>query len=198
MAAQGADPLLASIAELGRRIFGAAACSLALLEDDDEHLVFRAASGAGAGEVVGMRLPVSKGIAGWVVSSGQPIAVHDVRADPRFAVDVAESTGYVPRSILAAPLTAHGEALGVVEVLDRAPADARGDDMDLLGLLAAQAALAVELVSRPAPAQQSPEDLTVAVQALRQLGTEEQRTALALVGEFLAYARRRGGSTGVE
>lgn len=198
MAAEDADALLGSIAELGRRIFGAAACSVALLDADDEHLVFRAASGAGADEILGLRLPVSKGIAGWVVSSGQPIAVHDVRADPRFAEDVAESTGYVPRSILAAPLTAHGEALGVVEVLDRTPADDRGDDMELLGLLAAQAALAVELVSRPAAAARFPEDLASAVRALRQLGVEEQRTALALVAEFLAYAGRRGGPPGVE
>jgi GAF domain-containing protein len=141
---------------------------------------------------------VSKGIAGWVVSSGQPIAVHDVRADPRFAVDVAESTGFVPRSILAAPLTAHGEALGVVEVLDRTPATDRGDDLDLLGLLATQAALAVELVSRPTADQPVAQDLAGTVQALRRLDADEQRTALALMGEFLAYTRRRGGTTGME
>ena len=47
--------------------------------------------------------------------SGQPIAVRDVETDARFARDVAESTHYVPTSILAAPLfDEEGEAAGVL------------------------------------------------------------------------------------
>jgi hypothetical protein len=69
-----------SVTDLGRRMFGVAACSLALLEPDDEHLRFSATSGEGVAAVVGLRLPVSRGIAGWVVSSGQSIAIDDVAA----------------------------------------------------------------------------------------------------------------------
>jgi GAF domain-containing protein len=196
MAAQEVDALLYSLTGLGRRVFGAAACSLAVLEPDEEHLLFRAADGAGAEEVVGLRLPVSRGIAGWVVSSGQPIAVHDVRADPRFAVDVAESTGYVPQSILAAPMTASGEAIGVVEVLDRRPVDGR-DDMELLTLFATQAALAVDLVDRTSAARPpGPEPAAVLAEAAR-LGADEQRVVAGLVTEFLAYLGRRGGPAGL-
>ena len=39
--------------------------------------------------------------------------------DPRWAADVAEQTGYLPRSILAAPLETEQTLIGVVEVLDR-------------------------------------------------------------------------------
>ncbi|MGK5168919.1 GAF domain-containing protein [Geodermatophilus sp. CPCC 205761] len=195
MAAQHVDALLASLTELGRRVFGAAACSLAVLEPDDEHLVFRAASGAGADEVVGLRLPVSRGIAGWVVSSGQPIAVHDVRADPRFAVDVAESTGYVPRSILAAPMTASGEAIGVVEVLDRQAVDGR-DDMDLLTLFADQAALAIGL-ARTSPTAPPGTDPAAVLAQVSRLGAAEQRVVVGLLSEFLAYVGRRGGPAGL-
>ena len=198
MTAQEADALLSSVTDLGRRVFAAAACSLALLEPDDEHLVFRAASGAGAAEVVGMRLPVSRGIAGWVVSSGQPIAIHDVRADARFARDVAESTGYVPRSILAAPLQLAGEVFGVVEVLDRDGSMGHAD-MDLLKSLATHAALAVEL-ARGVPAQPDgaaaghPADVLAEV---ARLGAEEQRAVAAMLTGFLSYVERRGGPAGL-
>jgi GAF domain-containing protein len=137
--------LLRSITAAARSLFDAAACSLALLDEAQETLIFYVASGAGAQEVVGQRVPVDRGIAGWVVSSGQPVAVSDVTRDPRFAADVATSTGYVPRSVLAMPLQTEREVLGVIELLDqRADAPAARRDMELLGLFAQQAALAIE------------------------------------------------------
>ncbi len=137
--------LLRSMTSAAKDLFGAAACSLALLDEDEEELVFHVASGAGAEDVVGMRVPVGRGIAGWVVTSGQPIAISDVRRDPRFASEVAESTGYVPRSIMAMPLETERVMLGVISVLDRS-ADGRDDrkDLELLSLFAGQAALAIE------------------------------------------------------
>jgi GAF domain-containing protein len=82
-----------------------------------------------------------------VASSGQPLLVDDVQQNHQFALDAAQSTRYVPRSIMAAPLISHGECLGVLEVLDRG-AHQRGElsDVDLLGLLAAELGIAVELL----------------------------------------------------
>jgi len=145
LAPVGQLELLHSITAAARELFDAAACSLALLDDAQETLTFHVASGAGAEAVVGQRVPVDRGIAGWVVSSGQPVAVADVAADPRFAADVAEATGYVPRSVLAMPLQTEREVLGVIELLDqRADSPAGRRDMELLGLFAGQAALAIE------------------------------------------------------
>jgi GAF domain-containing protein len=145
LAPVGQLELLRSITAAARELFDAAACSLALLDEAQETLTFHIASGAGAEAVVGRRVPVDRGIAGWVVSSGQPVAVTDVAADPRFAADVAEATGYVPRSVLAMPLQTEREMLGVIELLDqRADSPAGRRDMELLGLFAGQAALAIE------------------------------------------------------
>jgi GAF domain-containing protein len=145
LAPVGQLELLRSITAAARELFDAAACSLALLDEAQETLTFHVASGAGAEEVVGQRVPIDRGIAGWVVSSGQPVAVADVAADPRFAAEVAEATGYVPRSVLAMPLQTEREVLGVIELLDqRADSPAGRRDMELLGLFAGQAALAIE------------------------------------------------------
>jgi GAF domain-containing protein len=132
-----------------RALFGAAACSCALVEPDGESIRFVAADGAGAGAIVGMVMGTDRGIAGWVTMAGQAIVIADVRRDPRFALDVAESTSYVPTSIMAAPLlTAEGEVLGVLEVLDRTTgADSTGRDLDVLALLGGQLAAVVGLAS---------------------------------------------------
>jgi len=138
------DALLRSIVEAAARIFGAAAASIALVNEERRTLDFRVAYGAGNEQVVGMSIPLDKGIAGYVAMTGQPIAVSDVQRDARFAQDTAKSTGYVPRSILAMPLLAGERVIGVIEVLDKIAAPSFGlQDMELLGLFAQQAAIAI-------------------------------------------------------
>ena len=113
--------------------------------DDEDELVYVAASGAGADSVIGMRIGVSQGIAGWVMQSGQPVAVSDLRRDIRFARDVAEDTGYVPQAILAVPVTGTSSQLGVLTLLDRdASRDGAQFDLRTAALFADQAALAIE------------------------------------------------------
>lgn len=119
-----------------RGLFDAAACSIALV--DGATLRYVAADGAGAAEIVGVQMPISKGIGGWTVMSGQPIAVRDVASDPRFARDVAESTRYVPTAIVTAPLfDAEGDGCGVLTLLDPADDQNSGWTLRVLGTLAA-------------------------------------------------------------
>ena len=80
--------------------------------------------------------------------------IEDVLADPRFSKETAESTGFVPKGLMAVPLLHEERALGVLEVLDR-PQDAKFTlaEMDLLGLFANQAAIALDLLQRARHAQ---------------------------------------------
>jgi GAF domain-containing protein len=145
LAPRGSEALLRSITVSARELFGAAACSLALLSDDGSELVFTTASGTGSDSVVDLRIPAGQGIAGWVVMSEQAISVSDLQHDTRFASDVAENTGYVPNAILAVPVAGPRGLLGVIEVLDRdAGRPGAEHDMRLLSLFADQAAIAIE------------------------------------------------------
>ncbi len=145
----GQRELLQSIVEVARAIFGARASSIFLLDAEADELVFEAVAGEGAASLIGQRLPSSTGIAGWVLVTGQPLVLDDLENDPRFARDVAESTGYVPKSLMAVPLLHEEEVLGVLQVLDR-PQKARFSlqEMELLGLFANQAAIALDLLGR--------------------------------------------------
>ena len=115
--------LLQSIVEVARAIFRAKAASVFLLDDETDELVFEAVSGEGEGELIGMRVPSSTGIAGWVLVTRQPLVVDDLSADPRHARQTAEATGYVPKALVAVPLLADDRAIGVLSVLDRADVD---------------------------------------------------------------------------
>jgi len=139
--------LLAAIVEVARSIFGAKASSIVLLDEETEELVFEAVVGKGEDTLLGTRYPAGKGIAGWVLATRTPLVIEDVQQDPRFAKDVAEDTGYVPSGLMAAPLLHDERALGVLSVLDRPEQSLFSlKEMELLGLFANQASIAVDLL----------------------------------------------------
>ena len=146
--------LLQAIVEVARAIFRAKAASIFLLDEESDELVFEAVAGEGSDTLVGRRFPSSQGIAGFVLVSRQPLVIEDVLEDPRFSREVAESTGFVPKGLMAVPLLHEERALGVLEVLDR-PSDARFtlQEMDLLGLFANQSAIGLDLLQRARRAQ---------------------------------------------
>jgi GAF domain-containing protein len=213
--------LLEAIAFTAKELFGAAACSIGLLTEDETEIVFTTATGAGSEAFVGTRIDSGTGIAGWVASSGQPVALSGLREEHRFARDVAEGSGYVPDEILAVPIATEDRVLGVLELLDRDADRAQSDqDMRLLLLFANQAALAIqaaqvfahlgrsllEAAARLAPGealtaaiQTAPEDelapdlaeVTSLLVELRQAGTAERELAVRVLRDMLAFTRGR-------
>ena len=127
--------LLQSIVEVARAIFSARAASIFLHNEEEDELVFEAVAGEGADSLVGKRFPSDTGVAGWVLVTRQAIVVEDLTADTRFSREAAESTGFVPKGLMAVPLLAEEKTLGVLEVLDR-PQDTKFTlaEMDVLGL----------------------------------------------------------------
>lgn len=141
--------LLQATVEVARAIFKAKASSVFLLDEETDELVFEAVAGEGADTLVGQRFPSSTGVAGWVLVTGEPLVVDDLTTDTRFSREAAESTGYVPRGLMAVPLLADEAVLGVLEVLDRPQNSAFSlAEMNLLGLFANQAAIALQLLQR--------------------------------------------------
>ncbi len=136
--------VLRSIVEATVALFDAEAASITLHDPASDRLVVRTAAGTAGDGAVGLAFPVGSGIAGYVFTTGQPLAVSDVAADPRFDRSAAETTGYVPRSILAVPLLDDDGTLGVLEVLDRRGAAGFGlRDLELASVFARQAAVAI-------------------------------------------------------
>jgi GAF domain-containing protein len=178
--------LLSAIVEVARSIFGAKASSILLLDEETSELVFAAVVGEGEETLIGMRFPAGTGIAGWVLATGTPLVIEDVDKDPRFATDVAEGTGYVPSGVMAAPLLHEERALGVLEVLDRPErAHFSLQEMELLGLFANQAAIAVDLLLRARSAERilgsGEGDLAVVAQLAATVNAlEEDRRAAGL------------------
>jgi GAF domain-containing protein len=145
LAGDAETALLQSVVDAAAALFDSEAASIALFEPDPPRLEYRVAAGAHGAGVVGLSVAPTQGIAGYVFSTGQPIALSDVRSDPRFDQGAAQRTGYVPRSIAAVPLIDEDVTVGVLQVLDkRSTPTFTLRDMELLAVFARQAAAAIE------------------------------------------------------
>jgi GAF domain-containing protein len=139
-----ARAVLRSVVEATVALFEAEASSIALYDATTDRLVFEVAAGEQGQGVIGVSIRPDQGIAGYVYTSGQALALSDVASDPRFGRTVAEKTAYVPRSIVAVPLVDDHGTIGVLEVLDkRSQAAFSLRDIELAGVFARQAAVAI-------------------------------------------------------
>ncbi|MFE1515961.1 GAF domain-containing protein [[Kitasatospora] papulosa] len=174
--------LLQSVVDVARAIFGAAASSVCLLDEEADELVFQAVSGEGEAFLVGRRFPAGRGIAGWVATSGEPMVVDDLSRNASFDRSLAESTEYVPDALMAAPLISESRVLGVLEVLDPSPQARSGvRELDLLAMFARQAAAALRVLAPHAAATDG-----------RGLEGERREDALQLLGSLERLLRGTG------
>jgi GAF domain-containing protein len=206
---------LQALCRAARLALDTGSVSVARLEGDT--LVYEAADGRGGELIVGTRLPISQGIAGYVARTGQALIIDQVARDPRFAREVAERVGYVPDSILATPIVNdRGDVIGVLSVLDRG----RGghDTLAVASAFADHAALVLPLIDlaiRLAPvllaavadavsrddvdlagalrrqAARLPDDtveLAALLADLHSLTPEARAAAVRVVGEFVKFA----------
>jgi GAF domain-containing protein len=141
--ADPSDELLTAMAATAVTALEAAAASIAVYDTASDRLVFAAAAGPAAGNVVGMTIDAAAGIAGYAFTSGHPIAVSDVPTDPRFDPSVAEATGYIPSTLLAAPLSDDAGTVGVLEALDHRGGSFTLRDIDVATAIAREATIVV-------------------------------------------------------
>jgi GAF domain-containing protein len=189
--AGSSEAVLRSIVEATVTLFQAHAASIALYDPSANRLVFRVAAGEQGSGVLGLSIPTDQGLAGYVFSTGQAIAISDVANDARFGRAFAERTGYVPTSIVAVPLVDGEGTIGVLQVLDKRDSNAFSlRDVELAAVFARQAAIAISA------SRVERDTATLLVEVARRLTNGDPAGADALVdaaGEELA----RGDQTGL-
>jgi GAF domain-containing protein len=150
-----------------RDIFGAEGSAILLLDESGREFRFPVSSMAESGQRAGdvlreLRFPADQGIAGRVLTDGEPLAVNDVSQDPKFYPGVDKETGITTRAILAAPLRTDRGPVGVIEVINPASGAFTPEDAKFLDVVASDVAIAYDKADMHAQLQQE-------VVSLRQL-----------------------------
>ena len=137
--------VLALIMRHVNQVTNSDASTLMLLDEKTGELVFSVPTGPKAGELIDIRIPSGKGIAGWVAKNQQPVLAANAREDPRFYPEIDKISGLKTKSILCVPLKAKTRLIGVLEAINKSDGSAfTKDDALFLSIFAHQAAVAIE------------------------------------------------------
>ena len=135
------DALLEQLLLRIRDALDADTAAFLLLDETTDELVARAAKGIEEEVERGVRIPVGKGFAGRIAAQRHPVILDDVdHAD--VLNPIVREKGI--KSMLGVPLIVHDDVLGVVHVGTLVHRKFTEEDVDLLEIVAARAAIAID------------------------------------------------------
>jgi signal transduction histidine kinase len=137
------ETLLNRIVKAAAEISESEAASILLYEENNKQLFFQASTNLDSPMMGGLRVPMDS-IAGWIVTNKKPLIITDVSQDSRFFGGVAKATNFQSRSILGVPLITKNKTVGVLEALNKFEGTFTDEDQEMLMVLGAQAAVAIE------------------------------------------------------
>ncbi len=134
--------LLKVIAEETKNAVQADRCTVFLYDKENNELWSKVALGMESQEI---RFPANKGLAGYVVQTGESVNIADAYTDPRFNKDVDCKSGYHTKSILCVPIKNNNqEIIGAFQVLNKIEGVFTKNDEDLLAAIGGSASIALE------------------------------------------------------
>lgn len=137
------DELLKVIAEETKNAMQADRCTVFLWDKVSNELWSKVALGVGENQEI--RFPADKGLAGYVVQSGETVNITDAYSDSRFNSEVDTKTGYRTKTILCMPIMNNNrEIIGAFQVLNKIDGIFTKNDEDLLIAIGGSASIALE------------------------------------------------------
>lgn len=136
------DKLLGRILDAATKSIDADRGTLYLVDDIKKELWSKVLQGE---NMVEIRLPVGKGLAGYVAETGEVINIPDAYNDPRFNPDVDKKTGYRTNNMLCMPMkNKDGKIIGVFQLLNKKGGVFGREDEAFIDALSAHASVAIE------------------------------------------------------
>jgi signal transduction histidine kinase len=136
------DQLLDVILETSIKSINADRGTLYLLDEAKNEIWSTALHGA---EVVEIRLPVGKGLAGYVAKTGDTINIPDAYNDARFNAEIDKRTGFRTNNMLCMPMrNRDGKLIGVFQLLNKQDGPLTKEDEEFITALSMHASIAIE------------------------------------------------------
>lgn len=138
----GIEGLIERVVFMASKVMNADRASLFLVDAAAGELWSKVAQGE---EIREIRIPIGRGIAGWVAQHDQLVNIENVYVDSRFDPEIDRHTGYQTKSILCGPVkNFQGENIGVIQIINKKKGSFNQDDEALFRAFSYQTAIAVE------------------------------------------------------
>ena len=139
------DQLIGRILRIVIQALSVETASVLFPDPENEHLVFEMAHGKRGKEILGIKIPVGEGVAGWVAKHGKPLVINDLKKDRRHSIKLEKHFGLKTRSIMSIPLKRRNKLIGVIEAVNRPKKDPfTKDDLKIFLALGDHIATAID------------------------------------------------------
>ena len=136
------DKLLEVILETSVKSIGADRGTLYVVDELKSEIWSKAMRGS---EVIEIRLPIGKGLSGYVAKTGETINIPDAYNDPRFNPEVDKKSGYRTNNMLCMPMrNRDGKVIGVFQMLNKKGGPFTTQDEEFINALSIHASIAIE------------------------------------------------------
>ncbi|MCX8056932.1 MAG: SpoIIE family protein phosphatase [Ignavibacteria bacterium] len=113
------DEILKIVLEQISNLLDAEAGSIFLINEKRNVLELKVATNLTQDEIEKIKIPIGKGLAGFVAEKDQLVNIHDVTKDERFYSNIDHITGFTTKSILTVPLKTSDKIVGVIQALNK-------------------------------------------------------------------------------
>ena len=118
--------------------------SLLLVDEETQELSFVVVHGSVRAKLIGHRIPIGSGIAGWVAQKAESVVIPNVQTDPRFSPRIDQAFQFKTRSMICVPIVFMGRVLGVIQALNKVNRREFGsNDLLMINVVAQLAAAAI-------------------------------------------------------
>jgi len=192
------DALLNVIIETAADVLDCEAASILLYDEPTEELHFAAATGSDPESLSDIPVPLDDSIAGTIFTSNEPLIIADTAQDDRHFDDVGDQVGFQTRSLVGVPMRIETDPVGVLEGLNKRDGAFTDEDVAVLSVLAAQAAVAIRNARQVQALEEANEKLS-RLDALKSdflaLASHELRTPIAKVKGFAEILEEEAGDS---
>jgi signal transduction histidine kinase len=186
------DQLLRFILDTAVSVLECEAASIMLYDDRQQQLFFTASTDATAAKLAEMPIPMDNSIAGNIFRDNRPVVIQDAAADPRHYAPVSAKMGLQVRSILGVPMAIQTRPTGVLEAVNKKEGIFGDGDIELLTIIANQAAVAIhnaQLVQELKAANKELSNLDKLKNDFMAVASHELRTPLGIILGYASFLK---------
>ena len=152
--------ILQSIIETASQIIDCEAVSILLYDDKLQELNYAASTNTAAEELSSIHVPLENSIAGTIFTLNKAQIINNPSSDPGHYQLVSEHLNIENKSLVGVPMRIRDQAIGVLEGINKRDGEFTSEDVDILLVIANQAAVAINNAQMMESLQNAYEELS--------------------------------------
>jgi GAF domain-containing protein len=187
------DALLQLITATATELLDCEAASILLYDEKNPRLFFAAATGSDPEKLAEIPVPIDGSLAGTIFRTNQPLVLNNAESDPRHYSMVSDHINIRIKTLLGVPMPIKDRTVGVLEAVNKKGGPFTENDVAILSVIAAHAAIAINnarLLKATRQAYEKVKETNQIKSNFLALASHELRTPLGIIIGYATFLQQ--------